>query len=125
MKVYFTFIQHDLLANETKIVAEGIGLLNGDFLIYQEEETKAKHRITFNSEGVVLERKSEVSSRTTLPSNKEGECVVDSPYGKMQFVARLHSSKKIDSHWKVHYSIYSEKEKITEMELEWKFEKLS
>lgn len=125
MKVHVCFVQNDVLNHETKTAADGVGLLNEDHLLYFEDDKKAKHAITFTSEGVILERIAEVSSRTILRYGEQGECSVNSPYGAMHFTSQLQFSEKRDSCWKVHYSIFSEEEKVSEMELEWKFEKLA
>lgn len=125
MKVHVCFVQNDRRNHETKTFADTIGLLNEDHLLYQEDAVKAKHAVTFTADEIVLERTADVSSRTVLKYGESGECVVNSPYGEMRFTTRLQSSEKTDLHWVVHYFIYSEGEEISEMELEWKFEKLA
>jgi len=125
MRVHVCFVQNDLMNNETKTIADGIGLLNEGHLFYQEDETNAKHSILFTPAEIVLERISEVSSRTVLLTDGNGECVVTSPYGVMKFTTKLQYSEMNESHWKIHYSIFSEDEQFAEMELEWKIEKLA
>jgi hypothetical protein len=125
MKVHVCFVQNDLMNHETKIISDCIALLNDNHLLYKEDEADAKHSITFSPEAIILERIAEVSSRTVLKHGEEGETVVNSPYGVMHFTARLQSSEQTELHWKVHYAIYSEEEQISEMELEWKFDKLA
>ena len=125
MRVHVCFVQNDLMNQETKVIADGIGLLNEQHLLYQEDDTKAKHAVTFGPEEIVLERVSDVSSRTVLRNGKIGECVVKSSYGEMHFTTRLHSKEMKDGGWKMHYAIFSDQEQVSEMELEWKFEKLA
>lgn len=125
MRVHVCFVQKDLMSNETNTIVDGIGLLQDGHLLYHEDDTNAKHSITMVTDEMILERISEVSSRTVLKDGENGECVVKSPYGVMNFTTRLQSREITESAWKVHYQIFSEEEQIAEMELEWKFERLA
>lgn len=125
MRVHVCFVQNDLMNHETNVITDGIGLLSGSHLLYQEDVSKAKHSVTFSSEEIILERTADVSSRTVLKEHAQGECVITSPYGIMTFMTQLQSKEMNDTHWKIHYVIYSDSEQISEMELEWKFQKLA
>jgi len=125
MKVHVFFVQNDLTNQETKVITDGIGLLNGHHLLYQEDHTKAKHAVTFSAEEIILERTADVSSRTVLRNGKIGECVVKSVYGEMHFTTRLHSKEMNDDGWRIYYAIFLGQEQVSEMELVWKFEKLA
>lgn len=125
MRVHVCFVQNDLMSHETKTITDGIGLLNEGHLLYTEDETGAKHSISFGPEEIVLERIAEVSSRTVLRSGSSGECVVKSPYGDMIFTTKLQKREMNEACWKIHYVIFSGQEQISEMELVWEFQKLA
>ncbi len=125
MKVRVKLVQKDLLENKESVIVDTIGLLNSDRLLYKEAETGAKHRVSFSSEGVVLERSAEVSSRSDLKLRQKGESVVSSPYGEMRFETYCRSLEKREDRWQVEYSILQQGEVVSDFILIWYLQMIS
>lgn len=119
MKVNVELKRIDVLENEESIVASGKAILENDTLKYKESQEDAIHIVKFTDECITLERKSDVSSYTTLYFNKKGETIVKSLYGDMKMVSKLHTCKKSAKKWEIEYSLYLREEEISRQKLIW------
>ena len=125
MRVTVQLIQKDLSTEETNVIADGPGLLNGRKLVYVEKETGLRHTVTFDDDQVVLERAGEFPSKTVLVENKPGVSTVDSPYGRMVMSTRLKMKSRTPDLWMVQYQVISGDEVVLEQQLLWKIGNLN
>lgn len=119
MKVIVQLQRIDLLENDSKIIAKGNAILENNTLKYKELEEDAIHIVKFDKECIILERKCEVASCTTLYPLKQGKTIVQSIYGDMEMDTKTHSYSKDEQIWSVEYSIYTNGEEISRQKLIW------
>ena len=119
MRIRVRLFQTDLITGNEKLLVDAKGFLTDETLSYFEE-SGARHRITFGTEEIVLERISEISSRTVLGKKGIGRSVVDSPYGRMEMPAFLKAHERTDDEWMIEYQVLAGEAPVTDQRLVWK-----
>lgn len=118
MRVHVVLKATDLSSGEVKILADGPAILKADELLYRESGTGARHRIVFGDD-LIIERKADVVSRTTIRERVSGTAVVESAYGTMELRTECLDKSRQDGLWRVVYAVYSGADKVLEQRLEW------
>ena len=117
MKVSLRMIRKDLLTNEEEVLLETEALLNGNRLLYRES-SDARQCVTFGSD-IVLERHSDITSRTVLKPHERGLSTIDSQYGTMEIETELVSFYRNENEWMAEYRLLSGKEVILHQRIVW------
>ncbi|MCR4950787.1 MAG: hypothetical protein K6A40_05640 [Solobacterium sp.] len=118
MRIRVRLIQRDLITGTEKILADTDGLLINDTLSYFEE-SGARHRVTFGTDEIRLERISDITSCTVLGKKGIGRSVVESPYGRMEMPAVLKAHEKTENAWMAEYQVLAGQEPVTDQRLVW------
>ena len=122
MKVKVKVTQYDFLEKKEHVLTEGNAILDKNQLKYKENKENAFHFVTFSTEHVNLERKSDISSITVLNNGKWGHSTVKSPYGDMEMKTKTYNISMKEREWSVEYSVFSGKEEVLHQKLLWVME---
>lgn len=125
MRVHVRLMQIDLMSHEEKMLADSVGILTKNQLLYQELETNAKHSIQFFEDCVKIKRTAEVCSETELLLNGVGKSVISSDFGKMELQTKLENMSQKENLWAVQYAILSNGEVVSNFLMKWKIDKLA
>ena len=118
MRIRVRLIQRDLITGTENILADTDGLLINDTLSYFEE-SGARHRVTFGTDEIRLERISDITSCTVLRKKGIGRSVVESPYGRMEMSAVLKAHERTEKTWMAEYQVLAGQEPVTDQRLVW------
>ncbi len=117
MKVIVRMIRIDMLTDEEEVLLETEALLNGNRLLYRENDG-ARQSVTFGDQ-IILERHADVSSETILIPGKDGKSTVTSEYGTMELTARLIAFYKNQQEWSAEYQVLAGSEIALHQRLIW------
>lgn len=118
MKVHIKLIQQDLLAKETRIIADTDALLKGNRLSYFEGN-QYRHDISFLENEIVLQRRGDFSSLTRISHLGNGTSEISSPYGMMKLDVQLCDYRQEAGRWMVEYKVMDGTDAASHLKLIW------
>lgn len=120
MMIHVLLTQYDLLEGTETVVAEGIGDLSGDTLVYREKaEPFYFHEVFFSDRRITLERKADIRSVTELVPMGKGRSTVYSPFGKMELTTVLNGWSREEDRWMAEYKVLSGDDTVLHQRLVW------
>ena len=119
MRVRMIMKRTDVSTGEEEILPAANAILRDTDLLYREADTGASVCVSFMDDTVVIERRSEVTSRTELHLDREGTAVISSPYGTMELDTYMSDCTKMFDKWTVTYKITYSEETAVEQKIEW------
>ena len=122
MRVSVKMYRTDCLAEEEELLVEAIGILNGDRILYKEDEKKGYvQTVVFHDDRILIERKADVNTLVFL-SRKNSHSRVSSEYGEMKLEAHLVGCEKKENEWTVEYRILNGNDVAVHQKIVWKFQ---
>ncbi len=125
MRLHVTLNATDLMTGETVLLADSNAISKDGRLLYCEAGTNVKHTVTVTEDSLIVERKDEITSRTTLCRDGGGHTIIDSPYGRMELQVCTEEMHLNGNLWSVQYRVLSGNETTLHQKLEWKFYSIS
>ena len=120
MRIHVRLRQIDRKTGEETLVADTSAVLNGEHLMYRENDN-AVHVVDFGEAEIVLRRKADFESRTVLRKDGIGESLVKSQYGTIRMETILDQIEKNKTFWLAGYRIMTAGETVLDQILIWDF----